>query len=222
MKILCVSYFYPGPIWDTLIKSSNGEVSAIINPHNGVGETQNADYARLCTKLRRAGVRILGYISTRWGDRPQSQIGEEMTQYELMYGVWDFFLDEAATLPDKLPYYKNLYALSSGLIVLNHGTIPDEAYLECGDVLVVFESTYAKHTLVKFPHWMKRYPKNRFAQIIHSAPDWARAKRAMAKASETSGFVYVTDDTEAPDDNPYDVLPSYWQKELKQCQSIAK
>lgn len=217
MKILVPSYFYPGPIWDTLIKGSNGEVSAVINPHNGSGDTRNDDYRTLCVRLRKAGIVVLGYVSTKYGKRALWDIEEELENYSLWYGVNDIFVDEAASDMFNLAYYNQLYGVIRGLVVLNHGTIPDESYLQCGDILVIFESTYAKHTTAKFPHWMKQHPKNRFCQIVHSCPDWPRAKRALAKAGETSGFVYVTDDTEI-DGNPYDVLPTYFAKELKQCQ----
>lgn len=216
MKILCPSYFYPGPIWDTLIKS-NSEVSAIINPNSGVGDSFNEDYFKLCVGLRKARVGISGYISTKYGKRLLAEVEEEIIRYAAWYGVNDIFVDEASSELLLIRYYTRLYERIRGIAILNHGTIPDEAYLQCGDILVIFESTYAKHALVKFPQWLKRHPKNRFCQIVHSCPDWPRAKRALAKASETSEFVYVTDDTEVPDDNPYDVLPTYWNKELKAC-----
>lgn len=218
MRIILPSYFYAtDPAWDTLIKSNNGQVLVVLNPHNGPGESVDENYLKLCTRLRKARIGMMGYVATGWGKRHTSDVTNDIESWNARYGLRDIFFDEVETGLDKLEYYKNLYNWVDGLVVLNHGAIPDEAYLQCGDILVIFESTYAKHSLVKFPNWMRRHRKKRFCQIIHSAPDWPMAKRALAKASETSEFVYVTDDTEVPDDNPYDLLPTYWNKELKAC-----
>lgn len=214
MKLIVPSYFYPGPIWDALIKSSSGEVLVVLNVHNGPGRSKDEHYRKLCTRLRKARIGVLGYVSTTWGARDYLDVGNDIALWEGRYGVRDIFFDEAASLPDKLEYFKNLYNRVDGLVVLNHGVIPDEAYLQCGDILVVFESTYAKHALVKFPHWMKRHPKNRFCQLVLACPDEKRMKRAMAKIGETSGFAYITEDIEP---NPWDKLPDFWAKELKAC-----
>lgn len=215
MKILCPSYFYAtDKAWNTLIESNNGSVLTIINPYNGVGDAHIEDYRRLCVRLRKAGIGVMGYVSTKYGKRIIWEVQEEIDRYSAWYGVNDIFVDEAASDLGTIDYYNKLYGRIRGLAVLNHGTIPDEAYLQCGDILVIFESTYAKHAIAKFPHWIKRHPKKRFCQLVHTCPDAKSMKRAITKAAETSEFVYVTNDVL---DNPWDMLPTYWKQELKAC-----
>ena len=113
-----------------------------------------------------------------------------------------------------MTYYLKLYNTIQGKVVLNHGHVPDESYTSAGDVLVIFESDYQTHLAKEFPLWVKKSPRNKKCQIITACGPPTQMKRALGKSAITSGYVYITDDVEP---NPYDVLPSYWERLLKEC-----
>lgn len=209
MKLIVPAYFYPGVIWDTLLSSKLDAISdVIINPKNGSGKF-DLEYLRLCTRLRKAGVGIFGYVSTRYGKRPISEIREDIESYAWWYGVWSIFLDEVASGKDMLSFYRGLYDSINGKVVLNHGIVPHEDYLDAGDVLVVGEDEPSK-LKDKKPIWV-RDNRAKICQIVVNCP----AKDmpfALAKVSATARYVYITNDVEP---NPYDTLPKYWNELVK-------
>jgi hypothetical protein len=214
MKLLIPSYFAPDdPAWDQVVAElGEGCGECIINPNSGPGTNLETGYLDLCVRLRKAGVIIFGYVSTSYGQRNSGEVMKQVDDYSDWYGVCNIFLDEVSSDDKHLSFYRVLYKSIQGRVVLNHGTVPDEEYLQAGDVLVIFEGDYQTHRTTKFPQWIGRHSKNRFAQIIHGAINTPDMNAAMARIRKTSGYCYVTDDT---GDNPYDRLPSYFAKELK-------
>jgi len=212
MRILIPAYFYPGPIWDTLIETASDGVSVIINPNSGPGALYSDNYGRLCVQLRKRGIDMLGYVATGWGERPMIKVHSDIDTYRLFYGIQNTFLDEAATSPEKRDYYGEFYRDSLGMVILNPGTIPDESYTEVSEVLVIFEDSLATHKIAKFPSWLRQHPRDKFAQIVHTCPKAGEMRKALARIKPVAGWAYVTDDV-VP--NPYDSLPGYWREELK-------
>lgn len=213
MKIIVPAYFYPGPIWDTLLASDLSVISdVIINPNSGPGGAVDLEYAKLCVRLRKKGVGILGYVSTQWARRSWADVMADVAEYRHLYGIQNIFLDEAATSQFHLNFYRELYEKIQGKVVLNHGTIPDERYFAVGDVLVIFESDRAKHAAETFPSWLKNH-QAKTCQIVTGCGA-REMKKVLAKVSRDSAYGYITDDVES---NPYDALPSYWKVLVKEC-----
>lgn len=208
-ELLIPAYFDPSsPEWVKFFSSNHGKsYNVIINPNSGPGSFDH-EYLKLCTRLRKLGVNILGYVSTRWGKRPTEEILEEVETYHKWYGVCNIFLDEAATGEDMLPVYKDIYDAINGLVVLNPGVVPHKGYLDAGDVIVVFESDVAKLKGLKMPPWVSAN-REKMSAIVLNCP----AKDmpfALTKVSAWARSCYITDDK-----GHFDRLPKYWNELLR-------
>lgn len=216
MKIIVPAYFHPSsPFWTSLIAQSQAVEYAIINPNSGPGATKDAGYVSVVTAAQARGVSILGYVATTYAAKPLPSVAAEMQKYRDWYNVDGFFFDEAATNPKDLPYYAALYAGARGIVVLNPGAYPHQAYIEVADVLCVEE----RGTQVVEDHsqsvadWMNGQPPEKFFYIIYGVPTAARMRRILKRAAANNvGYVCVTNDV-LP--NPFDSLPAYWADECR-------
>ena len=218
LKISIPSYFYPdeGGLWDQVIAEAAVMGTVILNPNSGPGSSPDANYAALAERLRVAGIPVLGYVSTRYSDRPIAELQQDIGLYADWYAVDGIFLDE---VPDESrctgerAYDQQAAELArrrAPLVVGNPGTSTCEDYLDFMDSLVLFEAepdVWQNHSP---PAWMQRYPPERFWLLIHSQPDAALLPTLLEQAQEANfGQVYLTDDV-LP--NPWDSLPSYWEE----------
>ena len=117
-----------------------------MNPDSGPGPRQNLDYVNTVNKTTAAGVRVLGYVYTDYGDRSLSDVTSDIDNYYKWYNVDGVFLDEAEyrDCTDDA-YYQNLYnhiKAKGGQVILNPGTQTEECYADSADVIVNFEGTY--------------------------------------------------------------------------------
>ena len=67
-------------------------------------------------------------------------------------------------------------------------------------------------------NWFRRYPSDRFSNIIYDAPASALFADINKAVQLKAGHVYVTDLTGS---NPYDQLPSYWDQEVSHIADLA-
>src|SRR5262245_60889383 len=72
MRLWVPAYYYPfGPgllEWDRLIASAKAvPIVAIVNPASGPGDRVDTHFAAIIPRARRAGVTIVGYITTQYG-----------------------------------------------------------------------------------------------------------------------------------------------------------
>lgn len=219
-RIAVPSYFYPGALWGRLIVAAPTVGLAIINPDSGPGAVPNADYVAQVAKARAAGITVLGYVYTGYGNRAQSAVLADIGRYYSWYGVDGVFLDEASTDCARLPYYRALHADiksrgGAAKVVLNPGTQTNECYMAAADILLTFENTYAVYNSgYSAPAWVRNYPADRFWHLVYATGNAAQMQRAISLSkSRNAGWVYVTPD-KLP--NPWDTLPaqSYWSAEL--------
>jgi hypothetical protein len=205
-------------------------ITAIINPNNGPGEGQpNRDYLKGLSDLKAAGVKLLGYVATDYGKRDPVAVKSDIDIYSKYYDLDGIFLDEAASSIEKVDFYQDLYTYikhKSNLkkIVLNQGTQTDEAYLSrsAADTVVIFENYAAEWNRYSTQSYVSKYSSDRFAVLIHSAPDVTAMKQAIDGAmARNVKYLYITDDSpDHPDRNPWDRLPSYWAEEIQYIQKI--
>jgi hypothetical protein len=237
LKILLPLYAYPNwynpetYLWDRVARSGK-EVSivAIINPDNGPNNTPpNADYQKGLAALESSKIEVLGYIYTKYGDRPFKEIKADIDTYFADYKVAGFFFDEAASGVDRVNYYRTIYQYikskdSSKKIFLNQGTNAVEEYLKLpvADTIVIFEN-YGRSWLDYQPNdYQKNYSIEHFAALIHSSIDQQTMEKYLGRAlANKIQYVYVTDDSpDAIDGNPWNSLPSYWQAEIECLKSL--
>lgn len=220
-RILIPFYIYPNHWdnsyqWKRLIETNKQtEIWVIINPDNGPGETINPDYEKGLSDININGIKILCYIPTNYGKRDLDRIKDDVDKYLKFYknyNLFGIFYDEVNSSSEFIFYYKEIcnYAKEKGFnwIILNPGISIDEEFLKekVGDTIVIFEDSYLNFLKHKFPDYVKRYPNERFAILVHDVKNLEDSKTVINK-SENIGFIYCTDDSEP---NPWDTFPSYW------------
>jgi hypothetical protein len=223
-RIAIPSYFYPGAPWDRLIADAAAVGLAIVNPNSGPGAGRDEAYLSQIARARAAGIRVIGYVHTRYGARPWREVVAEVDAYYDWYEIDGIFLDEVSSAPEQLPYYRLLHTQitvreGGALVVLNPGTATDERYLEVADIIVTFEGSAGDYlALGEAPRWVGRYEPRRFWHLVHGVSSRRAMRRAIALSKERgAGWVYVTPDTMP---NPWDILPPepYWQMEIAAVQ----
>ena len=74
LQLLVPAYFYPaGPglkAWQHLIEAASKiKIVAIANPNSGPGDQRNGDYYLVLQAASDKGIRVVGYVSTDYGNR---------------------------------------------------------------------------------------------------------------------------------------------------------
>lgn len=227
LRILLPWHNYPNHysptdyLWDDVAASAGAApLLVIINPNNGPGGgPPNADYQVGLAALTNAGVPMLGYVHTNYGQRSLAQVKADVDLYAQHFPVQGIFVDEAASGPDQLAYYGELYDYihgkpGLGQVVVNPGTHIDEQYISrpAGDVAVIFEDTGSNWTNYTPDGYVTGYPPRRFAMLAHTTAGASAMRQAIDLAlARNLGYVYVTNDSGS---NPWDTLPDYWESLL--------
>jgi hypothetical protein len=215
-SVVVPAYFSPGAGW-TRADDSRPVPRVMILDITGIG-AGTAPEGRFQAAVRRAqaaGIEVMGYSATDYGGRPAASVEADVRNYAAWYHVTDIFLDESASGSGQLGYYRGLadyiHRMSPGsTVMLNPGTYPDRQYMSIGDIVMVYENSYANFGDLQVPSWVRDYPAARFAFAIYATPG-SRLAGAIALSRERhAGYVYVTDGTR-PD--PYSSLPGYWSSE---------
>jgi hypothetical protein len=213
---LAVPAYFSAPYWIKAIQSKHRPADMILDVSGvGAGTAPEPSMQYVVKKAQAAGITVLGYSSTADGQRPISQVEADVRNYASWYGVISIFLDRVSGKSGQFSYYKKLadyiHAAHPGdQVWLNPGVYPDQDYMSIGDVVLVFEGSYAQYLTVRVPGWASDYPASSFLHTIYATP-----KSALVSALETAqqrgaGHIYVTDLVGL---NPYQGLPSYWSTE---------
>ncbi len=243
MGVLVPAYFYPGTGgsggpgetdgWAQLAAAASQiPVTAIFNPNSGpLPGSPDPNYVTAMTNLENAGGKVVAYVPTFYTATPLATVEGYITTYIGQYGklINGFFVDQMTNdnNASDLAYYHTLYTFIKGLspsyqVIGNPGTntVPD--YLtpntQGADTLVTYENEAQFYAGTPPAPWTSGYPRNDFANIIHtqSSVQGMMADIALA-ASRNVGSVYVTDQV-LP--NPYAQLPSYWDQEVAAIKSV--
>jgi len=140
----------------------------------------------------------------------------DVRKYQAWYGVTNIFLDEVSSGSGQLAYYRQLanYVHNTNpgsAVMLNPGTYPDQQYMSVGDIVMVFENTYASYVNLQVPSWTRKYKAGKFAYAVYAASGSQMVNAIGLARQRHAGYVYVTDGTGS---QRYDSLPSYWSREV--------
>lgn len=237
MEMLYPLYNYPNwwdstnYVWDDVAGVSGVNLTTVINHNNGPGGpgAPNGDYVQGLTDLSAGGVSMLGYVYTDYGSRDldtvKADIDQYYTDYMLTPGtetvIGGIFFDEASSSSDQavLDYYDELYQYVHGYdsfntVVLNHGTYAPEVYTGMADINLVFENTYTEWLDYSPYSYLASHSADQFAALVYDASSAFEMENAIDLAvARGIGNIFVTDDSTAGDNNPWDALPSYWLEE---------
>jgi hypothetical protein len=183
-------------------------VLAVINPANGPGAAQSADYAAGIARLTAAGVKVIGYVHTLWGARPAAELQTEMGQWQSWYpGVSGIFFDEMANAAGHEAYYSGLTAYAKGrglgFTIGNPGADSSPSYVGTEDVILIYESG-GLPSVSGLGGWHASYNRNNFGVIPYAVGSLDTS--FVQSAKQYVGYIYLQSDN-LP--NPWDSVPPY-------------
>ena len=207
--------------WNELVDAAQRiAIIAIANPNSGPGQAPDETYRETIRRASLAGIRVTGYVSTDYGNRPTAQIYEDIDRWITFYPeIAGIFFDEQTAGDEGVPFYDQVFSyardqINDALVIGNPGVIPSEEYIsEAGaDIECVFESDRGFGDFEP-ADWMADYPPERFCALLLDVPSANAMRDFLLKAlNDDIGNVYITDDR-LP--NPWDRLPSYWDREVE-------
>jgi hypothetical protein len=89
-RLVIPAYFHPAVHpgdWEWLATHASRVRLVILNTHNGPGSGPEAPFKDMTESLRAAGVPVIGYVDTNYGNRPAGQITTELGRYLDWYDV---------------------------------------------------------------------------------------------------------------------------------------
>lgn len=224
LEIVVPAYFYPGqnsPWVQMTAAADEAPITAIMNPGNGPGNSQDNNYVSAVNALRAAGGRVIGYVYSSYGARPLAEVTADIDRYRSWYAIDGIFVDEMANVgpAERLNYYKSIYDYVKGVdpkweVMGNPGTTTIEQYLTwpTADRLMVFENVGAQYPGYAPSAWNANHDSDRFVHLVHTEPSADNMETALGLAVQrNTGGIYITDDVM---NNPWDRLPAYWQAEV--------
>jgi serine/threonine protein kinase len=228
LRLLVPAYFYPAgegaAEWARLLKAPDPTaVVIILNVDNGPGKAADPNLARIIDQARDRGFTLIGYVRTKYGERPAEDVKKDVDRWITLYpGVQGVFYDEQASAAERVSYYATLYEYAKkerglSLVVNNPGTECAEGYVKrpAADAVCLVEST-SEFGLFRAPAWTTGYPPRNFAALLYKVTDSLRMKRyVLGMADKRLGYCYITDGV-LP--NPWGRLPGYWEAELAALQ----
>lgn len=207
-RVICPCYApYPGPEWEVIFEHTADVAFVILNVNSGVG-VGRADpvYVAMAARLRLAGIETLGYVSTRYGNRPIEEVQSEIALWFSRYHVDGIFADEQNSQPELLSYYKRVKgACGTAVLVTNPGRMPDEAYRDLDAIICVSETDQANYLEDEFPAWTKTWPV-RVGHIVYDVTD---PEIVLARINANGpGIFYMT--TVGGEDPQFSVGATIW------------
>ena len=212
------AYPWSSAFWTRAIDSRPAPGVMILNVTGmGAGNAPVPHFQALVRKAHAAGVSVLGYSSTEYGQRPAGAVEADARHYKAWYKVNGMFLDLTANARSGLAYYRALAtyiraAIPRSVIWLNVGAYPARGYMSVGNVVVAFEGSYASYRGLAVPAWTAHYKAARFADVIYATPRSDLASAVSLARHRRTGHLYVTSLPGSPD--PYSALPGYWTREV--------
>jgi hypothetical protein len=205
-------YVYPDATWDLLVQARRDHpritIVAIVNPASGPGRDRDPNYVSGIAKLRKAGVVLLGYVTTSYAKRTIPEVTHEVEQWRDLYHPDGIFYDEMAYEPGNERYYRELdrhaKATGFGLTIGNPGTEVAPGYAGSLDAILLYENSGVP-PLDSLGGWHAQHPRTRWGVIPYGVPELDRA--FLREASGRVGFLFMTDQ-KMPD--PWDHLPVYF------------
>jgi Spherulation-specific family 4 len=212
------AYPWSAAFWTRAINSKPAPGVMILNVTGmGAGNAPVPHFQALVRKAHAAGVSVVGYSSTEYGQRPAAAVEADARHYKAWYKVNGMFLDLTANARSGLAYYRKLASyirsvIPGSVIWLNVGAYPARGYMSVGNVVVAFEGSYASYRGLQVPAWTAHYKASRFADVIYATPGSDLASAVSLSRHRRTGYLYVTSLPGSPD--PYSALPGYWTREV--------
>ncbi|MDO4897288.1 MAG: family 20 glycosylhydrolase [Moraxella sp.] len=226
-SMIIPAYRYPSTTgyqdyWQAIHQAGGDNIPfVIINPASGAGVSIDKNYAQLIQDNINAGIDNIAYIKTLYGTRPIDEIKAEIHAYFEMYGtdkIHGFFFDEVGTQTNQQTLYlaqihHYVKTISPELLMIaNPGAYITDSIAPYADIFVTSEvsaDTYINHY---------KAPRSAFENdgansahiyhIVHSASPEQYQQILELSRERNAGWMFITDDNQYPDNNPYNDLPT--------------
>lgn len=211
MGVILPFYIYPTttaiqPLLDAKSNHPSVPLRVIMNPNSGPGNSKNTDYVNAIHQLQQAGISVLGYVHTSYGNRSQTTVKNEISKWVNWYHPDGIFLDEMGL---NHTYYTSITSYAKGLgiqyVVGNPGTNINVSAGNDVDSVNIFEDSYLP-TLSTFQNWYNAYSPYHISLLAYSITPMPTT--FITDASQHFGWIYITDD--GADGNPWDELATYF------------
>ena len=231
MKVLIPLYIYPEEdSWQGVIDAKNDnpdiEIIAIVNPSNGHFDSEDDGYKLHIPTLVDAGIKVVGYVYTEYGERDIDEVKNDMDHWKEFYqedGVTGIFFDETSSSQDEVSFYKELSSYANSLdfetTILNSGITIDNEYFtqNVADIIVTYEESYdnwKEHFQTGEVGYNHPDENTEIAILLHTTSTIDDMKEVV-EASQKDGFAYLYVTTDGGS-NPWDSIPSYFDPEVKE------
>lgn len=215
-EIVVPAYFDNDGEWQEMADTRQVGI-VVLNVQSGPGKRRSQTIANRVRDVQESGARVLGYVPTDLAARPAKKVKRDIHKYWKWYGVDGIYLDEVQSEKRYVPYYRKLSTMirkgSGDFVMLNPGYTPARAYMDLADVIENYEYFHNRYAGQQFPDWVKSYPANRFAHVVHDVPSSTSALEAtLAEArANNAGYVFITD---RDNPNEYKALPGFWDEKV--------
>jgi hypothetical protein len=222
-RLFVPTYIYPGPEWDRIIAAAPTVGIMVANPSDGPGAAADPAYTDAIARAQRAGISVLGYVATNYGQRDSASVLADINAYYDLYHPSGIFLSEGPMAADCtsmeaafLSYASAARARDPGAFVAL-GTLYCPSYIYFSDLMVLFAQQESEYDAFQPASWMPGQSADRFAHLVSEVPDASLDAVLQRAHALGAGWMYVTDDT-LP--NPWDQLPSYFDREVQAVSAL--
>lgn len=207
-------------------KQTNPQVPfiVVVNFQNGPGSSYSSQIASGIKSMQDAGISVLGYDPTNWGERGIPSVEQDMLTFHNWYHVNGIYLDQMPNWEFNSYgtylglYFANLtsYAHSLGMAQVLGNSGADVPYYFVGtvDQIGIFENSYLP-SLANLSGWHLSYNKTNFWFVSYNQP--APNPYYIAATSDYVGYLYLTNGLEP---YPYSSLPPYFDSLVSDLNSL--
>lgn len=207
-------------------------VLVVYDDHGGPGN-YSTDAQQEITRMLNAGIMVLGYVPTWWGERNISAVESAINNFRTWYGVNGIYLDQMPNWDYNAPngswyysgpggefipnYFSNLteYAKSIGIgkVVANAGADVPQDFLGSVDTIGTFENPFLPSlnltggwlSIAGLNGWHAQYSKTNFMFFSYDVPSINSSY--VLSASKYVGYMYITSGNQT--DDRYSQLSPY-------------
>lgn len=210
-------YIHPAtdaPAWANVAIPGSPVHWVILNQASGPGTTEDEVLYDAARAVRDAGTPVLGYIPLTYGTRDDFFNNADADTY-VARGITKVFLDEcpadAAHVQSTALTILRQRQRGMTYVVINPGQVTHRRYADIADQVVLFEGDLATYRTTVFPDWVREYPPERFAHMLHGVTTAEQAAEVVSLARRRGCHTLFVHSTPfVSQTNTWDGLPSYW------------
>ncbi|WP_328873707.1 spherulation-specific family 4 protein [Streptomyces sp. NBC_00287] len=204
--------------WAELVRPGTPLHWAALDVADGPGSRPDPHCLATASRLRSAGVRVLGRLDSTYGARSFGELISEAHRYLDWYQVDGFLLDRCPTERTALPEIRRTVTTLRALrddahIVLGHGTHPYPGYAEHADQLVTFSGPWSDYRWSQVAEWTADYPPDHFCHFVHGVPRGHLGEALRIARWQGAATIWFTDRTDGGGSiDPWATMPGYWDE----------